>query len=436
MENAFNTHLQSHFSVEGKRVLLAISGGLDSVVLGFLLRKQACEVIWAHCNFGLRNSESDDDEIFVKNLAEQWNTPLETIRFDTKKYAKKNQLNTQLAARKLRYDWFEKLAGKKQCDYIATAHHADDNLETFLINLSRGTGIKGLSGIPQKAGKIVRPLLPFSREMIHQYALKNHLQWREDSSNATDTYLRNSIRHHITPLLKELHPTFLNNFQTTLQHLQQTSNFVGDSILKIRKELFNHQSTDEIHIALDKLNTQPQLDFLLFELFSPYGFVNQTDLKNLLHAETGKQLFSNTHRLIKNRKTLILSTLEEKSIAIFHIDKQISEIKHPIALRFEMVEQRENTSENIAFIDADKLQYPLILRKWQEGDYFYPLGMKNRKKVSKFFKDEKYSLIAKENQWLLTSNENIVWIVGKRLNHRYRITDKTKSILKVSLTGK
>ena len=299
MISEFQKHISANFpDIQDKKILLAISGGIDSMVLAVLLKEIGIKLHLAHCNFQLRGNESDEDELFVRKFAEKQNISLEVIRFQTKKYAKQHKLNTQLAARELRYDWFQQVLVEKQCDFIATAHHADDMLETFLINLSRGAGLQGLLSIPMRNQNIIRPLLPFSREQISIFALQNNIEWREDSSNSTDHYTRNKIRHHISPILKEIHPSFLKNFLKTQENLSQTQNFLIQQINNIAKECFSTQPNTIF--LIDKLKDNPNRKYILFELFKKYNFNNADELDKFVFAPSGKQIFSETHRIIQH----------------------------------------------------------------------------------------------------------------------------------------
>lgn len=412
--------------LKNKKILLAISGGIDSVVLTHLLHSHGTELLLAHCNFQLRGEESNGDEAFVRDFAKTLGIPLEVKRFDTHQYAIAHQLNTQLAARELRYEWFYQLLETHHCDALATAHHANDNLETFLINLSRGSGLDGLLGIPQQTDKIVRPLLQWSRQQIYDYAEAHRLQWREDSSNASNKYVRNVIRHEIIPQMAAVHPNYLENFNQTQEYLHQSARFIDFYIEEWKKSCFSPRPQEgelSVSIAIDteKLQTAPEIDLVLHKLFYPYGFGNVKDLKNLLfNAEAGKQLLSATHSLVKDSKGAWLKELTAESL--------------PPTLTYEELTPPFNITKgdpNIAFIDANKLTAPLTLRQKQAGDFFYPIGLGVKKKLSKFFIDEKYSQVARENQWLLCSGEDIVWVIAKRLDERFKITENTQRILKV-----
>jgi tRNA(ile)-lysidine synthetase len=431
---SFQNHLQQNFPfLWQKKIILAISGGIDSVVLAHLLYGLDIPFLMAHCNFQLRGEESEGDQRFVEALSHQLSAPLAVKRFETKAYGKAHGLNTQLAARVLRYEWFETLRKEKGYDYVLTAHQANDSWETFLINTSRGTGLKGLLGIPAQNGAILRLLLPFSREEIHAFATENHICWREDSSNSSDAYTRNKIRHHLSPILKEVHPLFFKNFEKTQSLLQLTYDFLQESISQYRKECFT--MGNPIVFLIEKLRTHPHRRFLLHELLSPYGFTDVNALERFLQASTGKYLASDTHRLLSNRGQWLISEIHETPSPAFYLQKTDQAIDFPIALSWEKVSQAEPSGAEVIYIDKKKIQFPLCLRKRKEGDLFYPYGMGGQKKVlRKYFKDEKYSLYDKENQWLLTdSTDQILWVVGRRADERFRPTPHTKEILCIRL---
>ncbi len=433
MFKAFQQHIQSHFpKLSQQKLLLAISGGVDSMVLLDFMQKSTLNIAVAHCNFNLRGAESDADATFVKETTESYGIEFFLKSFQTTTYATENGLNTQLAARELRYAWFEKLAEQHQFDHIVVAHHANDKLETFLINLSRGTGIEGLSGIPEVNGKIIRPLLPFSREEILEYAKINNIAWREDSSNASDKYIRNKIRHHITPLLAELHPNFLANFLQTQTYLSDTVALVKNHIKVLQLTLFEKDG-DLIKISVEKLKALEPRSAYLFELFKEFGFTAWNDVENLLDAMSGKTVASKTHEFIKDRDFLVLRTIPVATQQSYIFDEIPSIIHKPLLLKVTKVTEIEEKCENTIYVDAEKLNLPLVVRRWHTGDYFHPFGMSGKKKLSKFYKDEKYSLPQKESQWILTSKEDIVWVIGKRADQRFAVSSKTTSILKIEL---
>ncbi len=430
---AFQHHLQQHFPfLSQKKLILTISGGIDSVVLAHLLHELELPFMMAHCNFQLRGEESEGDQRFVEALSRELSVPLVTKRFETKAYGKAQGLNTQLAARVLRYEWFEALRQEQGYDYILTAHQANDSWETFLINTSRGTGLKGLLGIPTRNGAILRPLLPFSREEILAFATERALCWREDSSNSSDAYTRNKIRHHLSPILKEVHPLFFKNFEKTQALLQLTYDFLQESIARYRQECF--VEGEPTIFLIEKLRLHPHRRFLLHELLSPYGF-DVESLERFLQADTGKYLSSDTHRLLSNRGQWLISRIREVAPTAFYLQEETGEINHPIALYWQQVDEVEASGAGCLYVDRDKVQFPLCLRKRKEGDLFYPYGMGGQKKtLRKYFKDEKYTMYDKENQWLLTdSTDQILWVIGKRADERFRPSPHTQHILCIKL---
>jgi tRNA(Ile)-lysidine synthase len=367
-------------------------------------------------------------------VADSFNSSIFVTQFDTTAFANDYQLSIQVAARELRYNWFYELLETENYDYILTAHHADDNLETFLINLSRGTGLDGLTGIPKQNEKILRPILIFSSQEITDYAIENKLQWREDSSNASDKYMRNKIRHHLVPLLKELTPDFLAAFQKTQMYLQEAQAMVEDASIIVYQQVVK-ENEEELHFDLTQLKRLPNYTSYLYQWLKEFGFSAWKDIYDLVDAQSGKMVFSKEFRLLKNRDFLILSpktSIDESEE--YWIEKNQKELKFPLNLIF----SRENgipVNENTTiFADEDKLIFPLLLRRWKEGDIFQPFGMKGQsKKVSKFFKDEKLSLLEKEKIWLLCSDNQIVWVVGIRQDERFKIAHTTQNRLQIAL---
>ncbi len=436
MLQEFRNHIITNFPfLSGSKLLIACSGGLDSIVLLNLLHKLKIDFSVAHCNFKLRGKESDGDERFILELAGKLQFPIFRIDFDTKKYAKEHKLSIQMAARNLRYDWFKKLATEYNFEYILTAHHADDNLETFLINLSRGTGIEGLTGILEINEIFIRPLLPFSRTEILKFAKDNTLEWREDSSNSSIKYLRNNLRHEVIPNLKSVNPQFLSNFNTTIEHLKQSNEFIKEQVLYLKKELFEISENECVKISIGNLHKLGNPKTSLYFLLKDYGFKAWEDIEQMITAQSGKQVFSETHRLVKDRDYLLLTNIsEEISDRKYSIPEDESMIMIPPGtLKFKNTEEISDVNLNTVYVDKEKLKYPLTVRKWQEGDYFYPLGMKGKKKLSKYFKDEKLSILAKERVWLLCSDKEIVWIINYRADNRYKISPQTKQLLKITL---
>ncbi|MDG1529375.1 MAG: tRNA lysidine(34) synthetase TilS [Polaribacter sp.] len=428
-------HLNYKFSfLKEKKLLIAISGGVDSVVLTHLFHQLNFDISLAHCNFNLRGTESDKDEFFVKELGEKLNLKTFTKSFETENFASENQLSTQVAARNLRYNWFQEISIKHQFDFVLTAHQADDNLETFLINLTRGTGLEGLTGIPELNNNIVRPLLIFSRDEIENFATKNNIDWREDKSNASNKYVRNKIRNQVVPILKEINQTLLESFQKTTDYLQESQQIIDASISDFKKKVLKETENSNLKIDIAKIQETNNPKAYLYQLLKEFGFTEWRDVTNLLTAQSGKEVLSRTHRLLKDRGFLIISKKEEiKSNNNFLISEDTLEIRSPIHLKIAAVSKIEKENKSTIHLDKNSITFPLTLRKWQYGDFFYPKGMQGKKKISKFFKDEKYSSIDKENTWLLCTENNITWVIGKRQDNRFFANEKTKSILKIEL---
>lgn len=434
MLQQFKNHLTENFSfLTDKKLLLAVSGGLDSMVLTHLFQQLNYEFALAHCNFQLRGLESFEDQKFVQKYANENKIQVFITQFDTEAFAKDYKLSTQVAARELRYNWFYELLDDNNFDFLLTAHHADDNLETFLINLSRGTGIDGLTGIPSENEQVIRPLLHFSREQISEYAKINKISWREDSSNASDKYLRNKIRHDLIPILKEINSNFLNAFQKTQNYLQEAKIMVEDASIMVYQQVAQ-EIGDEIHYDLKQLTRLSNYKSYLYQWLREFGFTAWDDIYDLVDAQSGKMVFAREFRLIKNRDFLILSSNKMLENEQYFIKEDQQEVNIPLNITFTTVDDQIITENTSIFADQDKLKYPLILRRWKQGDTFQPLGMNGKsKKLSKFFKDEKFSILEKENTWLLCSDDQIVWIVGIRQDERFKIDTSTKNKLKISL---
>ena len=429
----FDEHIDNHFpELRTSPFLLACSGGVDSVVLAHLCQSLKLKFSIAHCNFQLRGKESLDDEHFVGSLAKALKKKFYVIHFDTLGYINQHKLSLQVAARELRYAWFADLMLEKGYRTLVTAHHGDDNLETFLINLSRGTGIKGMTGIPAKTDSISRPFLLFSKEDILVYAKEEKLEWREDRTNAETKYLRNKIRHQIVPLLKELHPTFLENFKLTQSHLTETAAMLDSHIASLKKGIF-HQKRGLIEIKIEDLKALDPLNGYLYGLFSDYGFTAWHDIAHLIDAMSGKEVLSRTHRLVRAREALLLEERRVGDAKTYTIEEGQTETLSPVHLKIGEVKAMDEKAKHVLYADKKTLKYPLTVRKWKKGDYFHPIGMKGSKKLSKFFKDEKYDIIAKKRQWLLCSDDKVVWVIGKRADDRFKVTENTDSILKFTL---
>ncbi len=437
MLTAFNTHIKNNFSgLTNQKILLAVSGGVDSMVLADLCLKSDFNISIAHCNFKLRGDESDADERFVLEFAKSNNLTVYSDHFDTADYVERNKLSVQMAARKLRYDFFDKLRNEHLFDAVLTAHHADDNLETFFINLSRGSGLDGLVGIPNKNKYVVRPLLLFTRAQILEYASENKLKWREDSSNASLYYQRNHLRHELMPALKAIYPSIINALQSTQNYLKSSQDLLQNHINAISDEVIEYSNTSEKHYSVSALKNLNPLRSYIFPLFHCYGFTDFDELYNLIDAQTGKQIHSKTHSLLKDRSVLILTKKSLNKKFYQKIEAENSTVRiheYGISLKLENPIELGVSNHNTLFLDADKVQFPLVLRTWREGDYFYPSGMSGKKKMSKFFKDQKLSLIEKSKVLLLCSNDAVIWVLGMRSDARFLADKKTIKLLKINI---
>jgi len=428
------------------RILLAVSGGIDSVVMSELFHRAGYVFGIAHCNFGLRGKESDADEAFVEKLAGKYKVPFYCKQFLTVKDAKEKRISIQMAARELRYQWFEELLLKEKYHSIATAHHLDDQVETFFINLLRSTGIAGFHGILPLQGNLVRPLLFTYRDSIEGFARKYKLNCREDSSNLETKYLRNKIRHEVIPIFRELNPAFPHILTETILRMRETEVIFRNSIEEARKKIIR-KDKNGIHIRIEDLKKLTPVDIYAFELLYPFGF-NEAVIRDILHSpddSSGKIFYSPTHRLIKDREELILNPLPDKKEsrlknAEISIPENKKETRKPIHLTFTKTATGKkfsiDTSKEVANLDLRKIVFPLILRRWKKGDSFYPFGLNKKKKLSDYFIDNKLSIPEKENTWLLCSGIHILWIVGHRIDHRFRVTSQTKEVFQVRWIGK
>jgi len=444
---------------EGEKVILALSGGIDSMVLADLLLKAKVEFVAAHCNFHLRGEESDGDEKFVRDFCEKNEIQCFVKHFETEKFAKEQGLSIEMAARELRYAWFEELRQQLGFDKIAVAHHADDQAETFFINLLRGAGLRGLKGMLPKTGVIIRPLLWTSREQIRQYAVENQITWREDHTNAESVYLRNKIRNQLLPLFDELQPVARQGLYKSLEHLA-SENELYRELLKEKLSLIVESGEDSCVIArrndeaiqmrrsyrvsLDCFAAfaMTQGEQLLFEWLRQYNF-NTDQCRFIFEAmETGvgNKYYSPTHCLVIGRNELQLSEIKNVDEREIKIEVGEEYIDEPIPLRFSRFEKTDgfviDKSRKVAQLDFDKLKFPLTLRHWRHGDRFHPLGMKGSKLLSDFFVDQKFTEQQKSSVWLLTSSEgDIVWVVGWRIDDRFKVTNETKNIFVCQLVG-
>ena len=435
MLQKFKQHLHQNFPfLEDSKLLIAISGGIDSVVLAHLCSQLNLNFSLCHCNFNLRGQESDDDEAFVTSLAKSLKTLVYTTSFETEKYATKNKVSIQVAARDLRYTWFYKLLDANQYDYVLTAHNTNDNLETFIINLTRGSGLEGFTGIPPVNQKSVRPLLAFSRDDITLFAIKNGIVWREDRSNASIKYVRNKVRHKVIPILKELNPHVLESFQNTIEYLNESQSIINDAVKNITAKVVSYEN-DVLKISCKEIEKLSNKKAYLYQLLQAYGFTAWNDIVDLISAQPGKQVFSDTHRLLKDRNFLILTTINKnQSIkGPILIDQKVSKITTPIKLTIQNTDDYTSKNKEQIIIDKDLVNYPLSLKKWHHGDAMYPTGMSGSKKISQLFKDNKLSLLDKEKIWLLTdAKDDIIWVIGLRQDRRYLANKTSKNRLKIS----
>ncbi len=416
------------------RILLAVSGGIDSMVMAHLFLKLGYETGILHCNFSLRGKESDKDEKLVHEFADENNLTFFSTRFETKVYARTNGISIEMAARDLRYAWFEEIRKENNYDLIAVAHNLNDNIETLIINLTRGTGLAGLSGMKIVSNRIIRPLLFASRQDIITYCNQNSIRYREDKSNADTKFVRNKIRHLILPVLKEINPSIETTLNDTAERFIGINEIVSEYITRLRDNITEHKG-EIIVFNISPLKTHLHNKAILFELFKPFGIANSqlNDLLKVINGKTGGQLFTNSHRIIKNRLELIVSHEEIRTDVSF-IVKDVAEFKKVPGIQKAGYVQVSDIYEipsdpAIASIDSEKLLFPLIIRKWKAGDYFYPLGMKQKKKLSDYFIDRKYSILDKENILILESDGKIVWIIGDRIDNRFKITRSTKKAL-------
>ncbi len=416
-------------------ILLAVSGGVDSVAMVRLFKDAGYTFGIAHVNFGLRGEESDGDEVFVKSLADNYGVPLFVKHFSTEQYAAEHKISIQMAARDLRYAWFEEIITEHDFNFVATAHHLDDQAETFFINLLRGTGISGMHGILPKQGNIIRPLMFTTREKIMSFARELCLAWREDRSNKSRKYLRNKLRLDVLAELYKINPLFSHKLNESIIHLRDVESIYNDHIAGVTADLVQ-ETPDGVLISIDWIYEYEPHNTYLFELLKPYGFSYPVvkEIVRSLDTFSGKVFYSKTHRLLRDRENFIIQPLSELSVdpfdgEVFSLDRNSTNIEQPVCLcmyETDKISELPMGKVSIACLDFDKLVFPLKLRKWEKGDWFIPLGLKGRKKLSDFFINQKLSLADKEKTWLLLSGDDIVWVIGKRIDNRFRITSKTQ----------
>jgi tRNA(Ile)-lysidine synthase len=421
-------------------VLLAVSGGIDSMVMADLFSRTGIEYGIAHCNFSLRGTESDKDEDLVSKNAARHKVPFYLIKFQTAKYAESKGISIQMAARELRYSWFEDIRLANNYDLVAVAHNMNDNIETLLINLTRGTGIDGLTGMKPLGNHIIRPLLFATRNTIEKYQKRHRIVFHEDSSNAETKYTRNKIRHLVIPNLKEINPSIEITLSETAERMNGVSEIVELFTNGLRQDLIRTKN-GSLCIRISSLNQYMGNKTIIYELFKPFGITgnNLKDLYNIIGGRTGGQIITGSHRIIKNRQEIIIVSNSPITEDIFKAAKPAELRNSPfigsvriISLTGKYSILKDNSAANL---DLDLISFPLIIRKWNSGDFFYPFGMKSKKKLSDYFIDRKYSKIEKEKARILESKGRIVWIIGERIDNRFRITNSTKKAIIIKASG-
>lgn len=431
---------QENLIDEHDKTLLGISGGIDSMVMLHLFKQSRYKFSVAHCNFNLREKESDGDQDFVKKYANQNNIEFFIKKFPTKEYAAEHKISIQMAARELRINWFSELLTNHNFSLYATAHHLDDQAETFFINLLRGTGIAGLHGILPKQGNLIHPLLFTNRSEIIQYAKEENIPYREDSSNKETKYQRNKIRHKVIPLLNEIKPGVSSILAENTKRIRASEEIYRKEVGRVVGKILRKQEGNSYTIDISKLKKLNNPSLYLFEIILAFDF-NYSDAEDMVRSissEPGRVFYSSTHRIIRDRDFFLIE--KKKDYNSEQIEYQIQledkEISKPLQLSFQIITKETdfqiNPDKFIGCFDISTLRFPLTIRKWQKGDFFYPLGMNNKKLISDFFTDNKFSIKDKEDTWLLTSCENIVWIIGHRIDNRNKVKDQTTQILKVS----
>jgi len=417
----------------GEKLLLAVSGGLDSVVLAELCHRSGFELLIVHCNFQLRGAESERDEAFVRGLGERYGEVC-VKRFDTVAYAEARKVSIQVAARELRYGWFESMIREGAARWIVTAHHLDDNIETMLMHFFKGTGIAGMRGMLPKQGNIVRPLLFAYKEELRTFAVAAGLQWVEDSSNESDKYTRNFFRHQLIPLVEQAYPASQNSLAENLGRFRDIEQVYRRAIDERLKRLMEYRG-NEVHVPVEKLRKETPLLTLVYELFEPFGFSPKQagEIVALMDSSTGRYVASKTHRVLKNRNWLIVAPLAQGEAAHILIEAgQAAVVFAEGELRLSVEKlQPLDQGPNVALLDAGKIGYPLLLRRWKAGDYFYPLGLRKKKKVARFLIDTKVSMAEKERVWVLEMDKKLIWVVGRRIDDRWKIGPGTKDVLRI-----
>lgn len=443
LQSQFNEFIKKEnlFSQKDK-LLLAVSGGVDSVVLCELCKQSDYNFSIAHCNFQLRGAESERDEQFVKQLGEKYGVEVRVKKFDTENYSSQNKLSIQEAARVLRYEWFEELINQstnQPINYLLTAHHADDNAETVLMNFCRGTGLHGLTGIPVSYGHIKRPLLSFTKNEILQFVKENKLDYVDDASNQSSKYTRNLFRNEIIPAISKVYPQANENLIDNINRFKEIETLYKLSVSKIKKQLIKEKGA-EWHIPIKQLMGYKNRA-LIYEIISGFGFSEKQidEVIKLADSDSGKYIESPAfnYRFIKHRHWFIISPVNSAQSGIIIIGKTDKSIGFEEGLlKIEWLNNPPSDFKNeIVYFDEAGIKFPLILRKYKQGDYFYPLGMPKKKKISRFLIDSKLSKSAKEKIWVIESDKKIIWVMGYRIDDRFKITTKTKSVMKITLVN-
>jgi len=410
MLRKFENHLTTNLSIiKDKNLLICVSSGIDSMVLLHLLEKLNYNLSVAHCNFKLRGLESDNDSVFIEMYCKK-----NKIRFFKKDFETGiSKHSVQMSARMLRYEWFYEIIESNKLDYIVTAHHLDDSLETFLINTFRSTGIDGLTGIKSINNKIVRPMLNFSKTEIIKYAKLNNIKWREDSSNKKNDYLRNKLRNQVIPSLKKINPSYIENFSKTVNFLKEESLLINEMISSFK---LTHFKNDKEYIRVEKTIISKLSDTMIFKLFYEYGFKNTREIKDLCKSNSGKIISSPKYSILSNREFLLIKKLiKNKEEEFYYLNSNDYNLPTNIVINEGDFKTYDKKS---LYLEINKLKFPLIIRRWSKGDFIYPTGMKGKKLVSKLFKDKKFSVYEKESQWILEDCEHILWVIGIRFDKR------------------
>lgn len=435
MLEAFKANLEEYKLCNfGDRILLAVSGGIDSVAMTHLFKEAGFSCAIAHCNFQLRGENSDSDENFVRSLGASLEMDVLVKRFNVGSVTQEKGISVQMAARELRYTWFKELLSEHSYDFLATAHNMNDSVESFFLNLSRGTGIRGLQGIPTSNGNVIRPLQFATRKTIVTFCNQNQYEFRMDGSNLETKYSRNKIRHDVIPVMEQINPRFIETMSLNMKRLSEIQGILNNLIETTRNELFI-ETSNHITIEVKKLLPLHPRKTWFYELFSPYGFTRSQceGIEKIIDSNPGKRSISTSHQLFKDREQLILMELTHKGYDRYYLDSPENISPLPFPMDIEVIDRHAlkkiPTDRMVAAIDFDEIQFPLTIRHWTHGDYFYPLGMNQIKKLSDFFVDTKVPVPEKEHAWILACGKKIVWIMGHRIDQRFRITDKTKRIM-------